>query len=132
MPIGIVPTTGFQPVDSDWLNGLAGGHNLAYQSGISAAGTSSQATATQLADRVSVIEVDTTASNSGVALPAALQGMRISIYNNGAQTLTVYPSIANNPVTGAQDTINNIATASLTSKVGATYACAKNGVWFAA
>jgi hypothetical protein len=131
MTIGIAPITGFQPVDSDWLNGLSGGHNLAYVSGITAAGTN-QATATQLPDRVSVIEVDTTASGTGVALPAALQGMRISLYNNGANTLEVYPAIANNPVTGSQDTINNAASATLATHVGATYACAKNGVWFAA
>jgi hypothetical protein len=131
MPIGIVPTTGFQPVDNDWLNGLSGGHNLSYASGITAAGTN-QATATQLPDRVSVIEVDTTPSGTGVALPSALKGMRISLYNNGANTLDVYPAIANNPVTGSQDTINNATSTTLTTHVGATYVGAKDGVWFAA
>src|ERR1700744_464625 len=129
--IGTPPPNGFSAPDGSWLLGLSEGHNLTYQSGFAGAGTSSQATATQLPDLVSIIEVDTTAANSGVALPAALQGMRISLYNNGASTLTVYPAIANNPVTGSQDTINNAASATLATHVGATYACAKNGVWFA-
>lgn len=132
MPLGNVPVGEEQLIDGRFVNGITQGHNLTYQSGVSAAGTSSQAAATQLSDLISVIEVDTVAANSGVALPPALQGMRISVYNNSAASLLVYPAIANNPVTAAQDTINNATSVTLAAHVGATYACAKNGVWFAA
>jgi len=131
MTIGIAPTTGFQPVDNDWLNGLSGGHNFTFQNGLTAAGSSSQATALQLADRIAYFSIDTVGSNTGVALPAALAGVEISIYNNGAQTLTIYPSIANNPVTAAQDTINNSTSTTATTHTGAYFFCAKNGVWCA-
>lgn len=130
MPIGIAPTTGFQPVDNDWLNGVAGGHNMIFQNGVAAAGTSSQTTATQLADRIAMFEVDTVGSNSGVALPAAFAGVSVAIYNGTATNLIVYPSIANNPVTAAQDTINNTTSFTVNAHTGNAFTCAKNGNWF--
>lgn len=130
MPIGIAPTTGFQPVDNDWLNGWAGGHNLAFQNGITAVGTN-QATALQLPDRVAILEIDTSSGGTGVALPAALQGVNIFIINNTANTVVAYPSIANNPVTNAQDTFNNAAVSfNLTAHAGFGITCGKNGLWF--
>lgn len=130
MPIGIVPTTGFQPVDNDWLNGVAGGHNLAFQNGLTAVGNS-QATSLQLADRIAVLEIDTSSASTGAALPAALAGVNIFVINNTANNITIYPSIANNPVTGAQDTFNNAATSfTLNAHTGTAFTCGKNGLWF--
>lgn len=129
--IGIAPHSGFQLIDGDWLNGLAGGHNNVFQNGIAAAGTSSQSGATQLADRIAFFEIDTVGANSGVALPAALAGTNISVYNSTATPLTVYPSITNNPTTGAQDTISNASSFSLAAHTGQGFTCAKNGIWFA-
>lgn len=128
--IGTPPGTGFELIDGAWLNGFAGGHNRVSQSGLSAAGTT-QATSTQLPTRIALMQVDTTAANSGVALPPALSGMFISLYNNGASTLTVYPSIANNPVTAAQDTINSATSFSGGVATHVTLGCfaAKTGVW---
>lgn len=130
MAIGNIPLPGFQMPDGDWLLGLSGGHNFTYQSGIAAAGTT-QATATQLPDRVAIIQVDTVGASSGVNLPAALQGTQLRIYNSTATTLTVYPQLANNPVTGAQDTINAGASTTIATHVATDFACAKNGVWSA-
>lgn len=132
MPIGIVPGNGFQLVDGDWLNGLAAGHNATYASGIAAAGTT-QATATQIPDRVALIQVDTVGASSGVNLPAALQGTQLRVYNSTATTLAVYPQVANNPITGAQDTINSGSSLSggIATHVAVDFACAKNGVWSA-
>ena len=126
------PATGFGLVDGTWLNGLAGGVNSAYQYGFTAAGTT-QATALQLPAGIKLMEVDTAASSTGVALPPCLQGTEFGIYNNGAQTLTIYPSIANNPVTAAQDTINNGTSLSggLATHTPEVFFCAKNGVWAA-
>jgi hypothetical protein len=130
MAIGITPTTGFQPVDNDWLNGISGGHNLSFKNGISAAGTN-QATSTQLPDRVAVLEIDTSSSSQGVAMPPALAGVRVFVGNNTSNNVTVFPSIANNSATSAQDTFNAAATSyTLNANTGNTFTCGKNGVWF--
>jgi hypothetical protein len=122
------PNSGPALQDGTWLNGLAGGQNFAYQYGFTAAGTT-QATALQLPAGIYLMEIDTAASSSGVALPPCLQGTALMLYNNGANTLTVYPSIANNPVTAAQDTIDNSTSASVATHVSEILFCAKNGVW---
>ncbi len=130
MTVGIPPLPGFGLVDGNWLFGVANGQNANYQSGIVAAGTT-QATATQLAAGVTLLEIDTCPASAGVALPPAIQGTELSIYNNGAQTLTVYPSIANNQVLSpaAQDTINNGASVTIATHVVNYFTCAKNGIW---
>jgi len=63
---------------------LAGGVNAA----VSAAGTG-QSDATLL--KASVSFVSTVAASSGVILPLAEDGDSVTIYNGGANTLTVYP-----------------------------------------
>jgi hypothetical protein len=125
-----VPATGFGMVDGTWLNGIANGQNYSYQSGISAAGTN-QATATQLPAATYMIEVDTTSSSTGVAIATCLPGTQFILYNNGANPLAVYPTVPNNPVTAAQDTINNGTSLSgnLASHASIAFACAKAGNW---
>lgn len=125
-----IPSNGFGAVDGAWLNGLAGGSNFAYQSGITAAGTT-QATATQLPANVYLVEVDTAAASTGVNLPPALKGAALTVYNNGAQTLAVYPTVPNNPITAAQDTINNGTSWSggVATHVKISCSAAKDGVW---
>jgi hypothetical protein len=126
--VGTPPGTGPGLTDGAWLTGLAGGQNFSYQYAFTAAGTT-QATALQLPAGIHLMEVDTTASSTGVALPPCLQGTALMLYNNGASTLTVYPSIANNPITAAQDTIDNSTSASVATHVSEIAFCAKNGVW---
>lgn len=128
--IGIVPHSGFQAVDGDWLNGFAGGHNYIFQNGLTAVGTN-QATSLQMADRISVLEIDTSSSGTGAAMPAAIAGVNITIVNNTANNLVIYPSIANNPTTAAQDTFNNAATSyTLNAHTAQGFTCGKNGLWF--
>ncbi len=130
--VGIAPQPGFNLIDGAWLNGLAGGLNGTYQYGITAAGTT-QATATQVPSAISLVEIDTAASSTGIDLPPCLKGTSLSVYNNGAQTLTIYPAVANNPVTAAQDTINNGTSLSggLATHTPEFFFCAKDGVWAA-
>ena len=130
MAVGTPPGTGPSLVDGAWLNGLAGGQNETYQSGITAAG-STQAGAFQLTPGIAIYEIDTATSAQGVALPEAVAGTELSIYNNTAQTnLVVYPAIANNALTGAQDTINNTTSLAFTAARQILFlACPKNGVW---
>ncbi len=127
---GQAPVNGYQTPDGTWLQGLAAGVNSTYQSGITAAGTT-QATCTTLPAGVTLIELDTVAASTGVCLPPALPGTELSIYNNGANTVTTYPAIANNPVTAAQDTINNGTSTTQTTHTSKYYYCAKAGVWAA-
>lgn len=125
---GVSPGTGMGLVDGTWLTNLAAGNNFLSQSGIAAAG-STQAGATPVSPGAFLIEVDTVASSTGVSLPFAYSGDAMMIYNNGANTLTVYPNVANNPATGAQDTINNSTSGSVNSHTAAIFFCAKDGVW---
>lgn len=130
MPIGIVPNNGFAEPDGNWLLGLAGGHNLFFQNGLTAVGNS-QATALQLADRIAILQIDTSSASTGAALPPALAGVVIYVNNNTANNITMYPSIANNPVTAAQDTFNANATSfTLNANSGSSFVCGKNGRWF--
>jgi hypothetical protein len=125
------PSNGFGMVDGAWLNGLAGGQNETYQSAISAAGTT-QATATVVPAGIALVEVDTVPASSGIALPSAIAGTEIQIFNSTATTMKIYPSVANNPVTGVQDTINGGTSLTVTGASGGTVSalmCAKNGVW---
>jgi hypothetical protein len=132
--VGTPPLSGngFALQDGQWLLGLANGQNYSFQSGITALGTT-QATAQQLAAAVYLQEVDTTASGTGVNLPSCQAGTQVVLYNNGASTLTIYPTVPNNPGTGAQDTINNGTTLSggLASHTQIAFACIKTGVWSA-
>lgn len=121
-----VPSNGFGAVDGTWLNGVAGGLNQLYQYGIAAAG-SGQSSATQLPSGIALMEIDS--GTGGVALPPCLQGAGFSVYNNTSSTVTAYPSNTNNPVTSAQDTINNTTTLSMTAHTPYYFACAKNGVY---
>lgn len=121
---------GYALVDQNWLNGLANGVNSSFQSGITAAGTT-QATCTALPSSVTLLEIDTTPASSGVCLPSAQPGVDISIYNNGANTLTVFPAVANNLATSAQDTINNGTSVVVSSHAAEFFFSAKVGVWAA-
>src|SRR5215470_12106343 len=67
------PSTGPGLVDGTWLNGLAGGQNMSFQSGITASGTN-QATSFQLPAGIYMFETDTVASGTGVALPECVAG----------------------------------------------------------
>lgn len=127
---GTQPHSGFQMIDGDFVNGIAGGQNNTFQSGFTATGTT-QATALQLPAATMLMEIDTTAASTGVNAPPALPGAEFNLYNNGASTLTVYPTVPNNPVTSAQDTINSATSVTIATHVAMTFFCAKAGVWAA-
>ena len=130
--VGVTPQNGQGLVDGTFINGITQGRNFTYQYGITAAGTN-QATATQLPSGMFLLEIDTAGSGgaTGVALPSCLAGTRISLFDSTAYTVDVYPSVSNNPVTAAQDTINNSTSTSQTTYTAKTYSCAQNGKWSA-
>ena len=130
--VGTVPQNGQGLVDGTFINGITQGRNFTYQYGITAAGTN-QATATQLPSGMFLLEIDTAGSGgaTGVALPSCLAGTRLSLFDSTAYTVDVYPSVSNNPVTAAQDTINNSTSTSQTTYTAKTYSCAQNGKWSA-
>jgi hypothetical protein len=130
---GLAPQLGFELPEGKWLLGIVQGFNWTYKSGISAAGTT-QATSTQLSAGIFLEEVDTSTVSTGlgVALPSCLQGSSLILGNNTANTITVYPSIANNPITSAQDVIlvgSQATSTTITTYAADTFWCAKNGVW---
>ena len=126
---GTPPGQGPGLTDGIWLNGLAGGLNNLYVYGLTAAG-SGQSTAAQVPAGYYLIEFDTVASSTGGYLPFCTPGTDMIIYNNGANTLTIYPNPVNNPLTSAQDTINNTTSITVTSHNSTSMSCAKAGVWF--
>ena len=127
--IGIPPIPGPALQDGTWLNGLAGGQNNLYIYGLTAAGTN-QATAAQLPAGYYLVEADTVAASTGFTLPFCTPGTDFLFYNNGANTATLYPNVQNNPLTGAQDTINNTTSITVASHTPQAFSCAKEGVWF--
>ena len=127
--IGTPPGTGLGLVDGAWLNALAGGLNNTYISGLTAAGTT-QANAAQIPSGYYSVEADTVAASTGLNLPPAFAGTDLLFYNNGANTVTIYPAVANNPITGVQDTINNTTSITVATHVAQAFTCAKNGIWF--
>ena len=72
-------------------NGYAGGlQTISFVTGITAAG-SNQGTATVLTPAMAY-NVTTTAASTGVLLPVSVPGAEITLMNNGANTLNVYPN----------------------------------------
>jgi hypothetical protein len=128
MAIGNIPVGDEQLIDGNFINGMTQGHNNVSQSGIAAAGTN-QATATQLPDRISILEVDISSASQGVALPHALNDMVITLINNTANSLTVFPAIANNSL-GVQDLINNTTSVALAAHTALGFTCGKTGLWY--
>lgn len=128
MPIGEVPLNSFQLVDGAYVYGISQGHNLVFQNGLTAIG-SNQAGSLQLADRIAVLEIDTSSASTGAALPLAIQGVVITVINNTANNITIYPSIANNAA-GNQDTINNTTSYTLNAHTAQGFTCGKTGVWY--
>lgn len=130
MSVGRVPTGDQQLIDARFVNGITGGQNLLFQNGITAIGNS-QATSVQLANQVAILQVDTSSASTGVAMPPAVAGVSITVINNTSNNITVYPSIANNQATSAQDTFNNNASSfTLNANTGAGFTCGKSGRWF--
>jgi hypothetical protein len=131
--IGTPPGTGFQMVDGTWLQQLAAGNNFSYQSGITAHAGGTQSACVQLNANIMLYEVDTVASSGdSVCLPYAQAGDVSFLRNAGGQTLNVFGSATNNPVTSAADTINGTAGSSAyTAASNTNTICfsAKNGVW---
>jgi hypothetical protein len=132
--VGIPPGTGPQLVDGAWLNGLAGGQNYTYQSGITAHAGGGQTACLVLGVGISFFEVDTVASgNDSVCLPYAQAGMDFQIRNAAASnSMNIFAQSTNNPSTAAGDTINGSSnSSSYALAAGSSVECfaAKNGVW---
>jgi hypothetical protein len=125
--VGTPPDLGFALIDGEWLRGLANGQNSSYRSGITAAGTT-QATGTTLPGAFAFISVDTAANLAGVNLPPCVPGTEIALYNSTANTLVIYPAIANNTLTGIQDTINATTSIQAATHTSRYFFCPKAGI----
>jgi hypothetical protein len=129
MAAGPLQSGSYATIDQGWLYDLSGGRNRTYQSGVAAAG-SGQSTATQLSGGVALIMIES--GTGGFNLPTCKAGTGLWVYNKSGATLTAYPTVANNPVTGAQDTINGgLSVGSFLTATATFYGCPKDGAWFA-
>lgn len=130
MTTGRIPTGDQQLIDGRFVNGITQGQNMVTQTGITAVGNN-HATSLQLQPLIAFYEVDTSSASTGVSLPPAQSGVQIFVGNNTSNNITIYPSIANNSLTSAQDTFNNAATSfTLNANTGQGFTCIKNGIWF--
>ena len=112
-----------------YTNGLATGYasgglqTLQFADALTAAGNS-QATGLQLAG--SINRITTVTAGQGVNLPASTAGLAITVINNGANAVQVYP------VQGGSETINGIAAGTgvvqMVQSV-VTYYCTVAGTW---
>jgi hypothetical protein len=130
---GQVPLPGFQTPDGSWLLGMSGGQNFTYQSGITAHAGGTQAACVNINPGAYLVQIDTVATtNDSVCLPFAVAGTNLSVRNNGAAQLGIYGQAANNLLTAAADTINNVAGSTvytLTAQNNVECFVAKNGAW---
>lgn len=133
--IGIPPTQQSGPAlqDGTWLNGLAGGGNRNFVSGLVAHAGGTQAAGLQLPANVALIQIDTVATTSdSVLLPFCIAGQVMDIANAGAQTLAIYANPNTNRATATTDTINaaaNTSSYTLATNVSGRFFCPKNGLW---
>ena len=91
-------------------NVTSGGYNIrSVAAAVTASTTQTQAGGTALTKDINNVSVCANA-NDTVTLPTAAAGMSITIFNNGAQTLRIYPASGDNLGTGV-DTLTTLAAA---------------------
>lgn len=120
-------------INQTWLLGLAGGQNFSYKSGLTATASGTQSTCLNLTYGNFLKQVATVANDhDSVCLPFAIAGESLMIANAGGHTLDIFALAANNPLTGAGDTINassNSTAYSPTTNTNAICFAPKNGIW---
>jgi len=130
---GTPPGTGFQLIDGQWINGLAGGQNFAFQSGITAHAGGTQAACQPLTPGVYLYQVDTVVTGGdSICLPFAVAGTNLSLRNAGASIMNIYAQSATNALTGSTDQINNttnVTAFTLAAQISVECFVAKNGSW---
>ena len=115
------------------INAITWDNRRACSAGVTATGTN-QATAYQLQNAPCFLEVTSAASGTGVCLDISTQGDRITIANNGGNTITIYTAPLEtqfNP--NAANKINGTAgTTGVTLANGssAVFFCATPGQWY--
>lgn len=131
--VGTPPSTGQSLIDGVWLNGLAGGQNFAYQSGVTAKAGGTQAACVALTPGIYLYQVDTVASSGdSVCLPFAVAGTNLQIANAGANSMNIFAQAGTNSLTASTDTINaasNGTAYALSSNNNVECFAAKNGQW---
>lgn len=127
IPTPAAPSSCFDQADGVVYNTLAGtgwvSGLIPTQDTISAAGTT-QATATVLPLK-NAYNVTVAAASSGVLLPKSVTGMVITVANNGANTLDIYPNSGDKVNALAVNAAFSAATGALT-----IFYCFTSGQWF--
>ena len=95
-----------------------GGVQRTVSAGLTATGTNA---ATALPLTSSRNQFSTVAASTGALLPAAVVGLDVTVFNDGANPLTVYSK--------GTDTVDGGASATLTNTKRCTYYCLAAGAW---
>lgn len=134
MSVGIPADSGFALQDSPFVNGIASGQNASSQSLTAFAG-GGQASAKGISPAALLVQINTVATaGDSVALPFAVPGTWLVVFNASANSANVYGKVAINKLTGVIDTINGTASSTayaLAGGVSAIFFCAKAGAWAA-
>ena len=129
---------GYALQDSSWLNALAGGDNY-YTQTVTAIAGGGQANATPMGVpnaqgiEAALVMIGTvvTAADS-VALPQAVKGRMIAVFNSSANSANVFASAVVNKVTGALDTLNALTNPTAYAMAGGSrslFFCPADGKW---
>src|SRR6266567_2938664 len=102
MSVGIAPVAGdgFELLDGNWAQALAGGQNLNPQVVLAHAG-GGQANATKIGPNAAVVLISTvTTAADSVKLPVARKGLLVMVLNGTATSANVYPGNATDTING--------------------------------
>ncbi len=128
MTVGIAPTPGdgFELINGNWAQALAGGQNGNVQTVVAHAG-GLQPSAIKIAPNAEMVLISTVGSAAdSVGLPRAKKGLLKLVLNGTATSADVYA------YPGSTDTINGVATGTayvLAGAKAALFFCPKDGIW---
>lgn len=134
MAVGIPADSGFALQDSPFVNGIAAGQNAASQV-ITAFAGGGQAGAKGISPNALLVEIGTVATaGDSVALPFAVKGTWMVVFNASANSANMYGRVPVNKLTGVIDTINGTAGSTayaIAGGVSVLFFCPANGIWAA-
>lgn len=124
MSRGVPPIAGFSMPDGNWLLGLAAMQNLAFNPGLTAGTTQTQAGGTAL--KYGLNEVTSVANASdALTMPEAKKGSGVIIANDGGNAANLFPASGDTINDAAQDAAVSVADNTLS-----LYFCATDGQWY--
>lgn len=134
MTVGIQIDAGLALPDTQFINGIASGQNGTSQV-ITAFAGGGQGGAKGISPAALLVEIGTVVTNGdSVALPFAVKGTYMIVFNASAQSANVFGRVPVNKLTGVIDTINGVAGSTayaIAGGVSVLFFSPANGIWAA-